>query len=287
MMSPEQANTRVAGVTKEGGNNHALDAYIVHLERHREMWEAKPAVRRLYLRWYGKMTSWLSPMNPTVELGCGCGNFKEFYPDVIATDALATPWCDQVVDACEMPFEDCSVGNLVQFDVLHHIPVAMRFFEEALRVLRPGGRLILIEPFITLFSRLVYGTCHHEPFDLQADLLNAERPSEQSVDYANEAAATIILHRRFNEFAERLPDLTLIRREPFAGLSYPLTGGFQKLCLIPAWAVSAMSSIEDFLIGRLGMSFLAMRLLVVLEKAKFSTSDATPGNTGSRNGRIK
>lgn len=239
--------------------------YLGQLRRQREMWETKPAVRAQYHYWYEMIAGQMADLSPSVELGCGCGNFKAFRPDVIATDAIATPWCDQVVDACRMPFDDGSVGNLILFDVLHHIPEPLQVLQEASRVLRPHGRIIIVEPLLTCWSRIVY-RFHHEPFDESSDLLSPSDRPVRSADYANGATATILFDIRRDELLQRTRGLRWVSRRDFSFVAYPLTGGFQPFCLIPARTVKTVSRIEDFVISRMGCRFLALRTMVVLEK---------------------
>lgn len=241
-------------------------SYLAQLHRHRRMWENKPQVRAQYRYWYRMVADQMIDLSPSVELGCGCGSFRAFRPDVIATDAMATPWCDRVADACGMPFEDDSVGNLVMFDVLHHIPKPLCVFEEASRVLQPGGRIIVVEPLLTAWSRIVYHF-HHEPSDETVDLFNVPKaPPASSADYANAATATILFQKCRRAFLERFPRLRWVSSRPFSCLAYPLTGGFQPFCLVPAFAVEPLSRIEDFVITRMKCRFLALRTMVVMEK---------------------
>jgi ubiquinone/menaquinone biosynthesis C-methylase UbiE len=46
-------------------------------------------------------------------------------------------------DACAMPFADASFDVVLAVECIFHFPERRRFFEEARRVLRPGGRLVL------------------------------------------------------------------------------------------------------------------------------------------------
>lgn len=51
----------------------------------------------------------------------------------------------QVGDACRMPFADASFDKVLAVECIFHFPSRERFFAEARRVLRPGGRLTLCD----------------------------------------------------------------------------------------------------------------------------------------------
>jgi SAM-dependent methyltransferase len=51
-----------------------------------------------------------------------------------------------------MPFEDGTADAFVMLDVLHHVPTPAEFCQEASRCLRPGGRIVMIEPANTVFA---------------------------------------------------------------------------------------------------------------------------------------
>ncbi|HEY9828641.1 MAG TPA: class I SAM-dependent methyltransferase [Stenomitos sp.] len=44
-------------------------------------------------------------------------------------------------DACQMPFPDASMDVVLAVECIFHFPSRTKFFQEARRVLRPGGRL--------------------------------------------------------------------------------------------------------------------------------------------------
>ena len=50
-----------------------------------------------------------------------------------------------VGDACRMPFADASFDHVLAVECIFHFPSRARFFAEARRVLRPGGRLTLCD----------------------------------------------------------------------------------------------------------------------------------------------
>jgi len=50
------------------------------------------------------------------------------------------------MDALALPFQDRSFDVVLLFEALYYLPRAEAFFEEARRVLRPGGRLLMTMP---------------------------------------------------------------------------------------------------------------------------------------------
>ncbi|WP_204105120.1 MULTISPECIES: class I SAM-dependent methyltransferase [Spirulina sp. CCY15215] len=234
------------------------------LRKHRDIWKKKPIIRELYTRWYREMAAQLV-LGDTLELGGGSGNFKEFASNVVSSDIIPLPWIDVVADAQSLPFEDCSFDNIVLFDVLHHIENVSLFFNEALRVLRSGGKLILMEPYISPISWWIYHFIHPEPVNFKQDPLAwvEQSPLRQPFD-ANQAFATILFERQFKAFQNKYPHLVKIYHRRMAFFAYPLSGGFDKSSLIPLNQLKWILNLEE----RLSFlsALLAFRILVVLQK---------------------
>lgn len=245
------------------------DDYTETLMRHREQWEKKPAVRAIYHYWYEKVKAELFANGPTIEIGCGCGNFKEFLPSAMATDYVKTKWSEREVDACKMPFSDESVGNVVGIDVLHHIVDPVRFLNEAERILTAGGRVVLIEPYVySLWGRVIYQVLHHEPVSMEADFFNMPYDPDQPYppDYANGATGYLLFWKFLNKLGTKVPRLGVVRKELFSFIAYPMSGGFQPFSVLPASMAKPLSRIEDKLLRPLHASVTGLRMLVVLEK---------------------
>ncbi|TAL02705.1 MAG: class I SAM-dependent methyltransferase [Rhodospirillaceae bacterium] len=229
------------------------------------LWREKPVLRHIYHHLYARMRAACNP-GTTLEIGGGTGIFKEFAPDTITTDVIAAPWLDLVADAQRLPFAAARFANIVMFDVLHHIEYPRYFLAEALRVLQPGGRLIMVEPAITPVSWLFYNFIHEEPVDLGADPLRQGQPSTVRDPFAaNQAIPTLLVGRHRSRLAAAFPNLRLTRCTWLSLLAYPLSGGFKSWCAIPQWLVAPLLWAEDLLapiVGRLA----AFRLFVVFEK---------------------
>ena len=234
------------------------------LRRHQIVWQQKPVLRMLYGEWYREIAGWLQP-GPTLEVGGGTGNLKAFSPSVVCTDIVNLPWLDAVVDAQQLPFAKDSLANIVLFDVLHHLENVRDFFDEALRVLRPGGRIIIMDPYISVCSWLVYHFLHPEPVDFSQDplALGPTKPGRKPFD-ANQAIATILFERSSRRFHELYPSMKKCRHHRLAFFAYPLSGGFEHRSLLPIWMIRHVLTLERFL-GILSR-YLAFRILVVLEK---------------------
>ena len=159
------------------------------LRRHHIVWTQKPVLRRLYASWYQEICRWLTP-GLTVEVGGGTGNLKEFSPHVLCTDVVRMPWLDALVDAQHLPFRSRSVSNIVLFDVLHHLENVRYFFDEALRVLVPSGRIVIMDPYVSALSWPIYRFLHPEPMDFRRDPFAIIAPFSQRQPFdANQAVA--------------------------------------------------------------------------------------------------
>ncbi len=213
---------------------------------HADILQRKQFLRRLYLDFYRILRDAISPAegDTIVELGSGAGFIKEVIPAAVTSDILPLPTVDKVFSALEMPFEPHSVDAIVMIDVLHHIPDVRRFFREAVRCLKPAGRIAMIEPANTLWSRFIYTRFHHETFDPKGGWTFA---SERPLATANGALPWILFHRDKNIFAKEFPDLSVHFCMCHTPLRYLLSGGFSLRQLVPDWSYPVIKGIETLL----------------------------------------
>lgn len=236
-----------------------------NLEVARDLWMRKPVLRAIYQDYYKRLIAMCKP-GRTLEIGGGSGNLKSFLPDVISTDIQSVPWLDVAADAQSLPFSDASFDNIVMLDVLHHIERPSRFFREAERVLRPGGRIVMVEPMITPVSWIFYKYLHPEPVDMSADPLeDGDLSPERGPFDANQAIPTKLFVGDRSQFEDAFPDLRIVFSKPLSVLAYPLSGGFRSWSLMPTALVPAMLKVEDALLPLLGR-VAAFRILVCLER---------------------
>lgn len=211
---------------------------------YREIWNCKPALREIYSDIYRHMMAACVP-GPILEIGAGSGNFKAFAPQAVTSDIMSAPWLDVVCDAQRLPFADASFANIAMVDVLHHVGSPLRFMQEAQRVLRPGGRLIMCEPAVTPVSHVLYRLFHDERTDMTDDPLadGTVRPDKDPWD-SNQAIPTLLLGRYRDALSSAVPGLVLESAEHFALVAYALSGGFRPWSLLPVWLARPLLKIE-------------------------------------------
>ncbi len=236
----------------------------------RAQWMRRPALRAIYHDCFRRMLAEMARdatggIGKSIELGSGGGYFKEICPRIITTDVLPSPWADAVIDAADMPFEEGSVRNLVLFDVLHHLCDIPSFLSEAARVLEPRGRVVIVDPYISPLSRVIYGLFHREPIRVTSDPLADHAAVGAAPMDGNQGIAREVFFKSAGRLGARWPTLTLVTRRRLSLLSYPLSGGFSGPTLLPAAIAQAAVNVERALEPLLGR-WLAFRCLVVLER---------------------
>ena len=97
-----------------------------------------------------------------------CTIVKDPRLDVITSDILSFPGIDVVADAHRLPFADQSFAGVVMLDVVHHLERPIEFLKGASRVLKPGGRLAMIEPATTARGAPILPPFVHDPGSAQA-----------------------------------------------------------------------------------------------------------------------
>ena len=235
------------------------------LDRFRTVWERKRALRIIYDDFYDRIVAACRP-GLTIEIGGGIGNLKRRLINAVTTDIQPASWLDCVADAQRLPFARASAANIVMVDVLHHLEFPIVFFREATRVLRPGGRVLMVEPAITWGSSLFYRLFHHERVRTSADVLMEGSPDARRDPYAsNQAIPTLLATRDRERFHRLLPMLRIAGVQWFSFAAYPLSGGFQPWSLIGEGITRPVLRIERMIEPMLGR-FIGFRMMIVVEK---------------------
>lgn len=198
---------------------------------------------RIYDEWYRLISACIPEGSGKVlELGSGAGFLTRYVPELIASEVFPCSGIQLVLDARELPFSSGSLRSIAMVDVFHHIPGSRAFLTEARRCLRSGGSIVMIEPWVSMWSRLIYTRLHHEPFECDAP--DWTFPSEGPLSGANGALPWIVFQRDRRLFELEYPELKIQAVRPFMPFRYLVSGGVSMRQLTPGFAFEPWAKLE-------------------------------------------
>jgi len=227
---------------------------------------AKPVLVDIYRRWYADIAGELpeAVSGPVFELGSGGGFMQEIIPGLITSEVLRIPGVDLVADGQCLPLRDKVLRAIVMLDVMHHLPRVEHFFNEAQRCVKPGGVIVMVEPWVTAWSKLVYRYLHQEPF--RPDSAQWHFPHGGPLSQANSALAWIVFHRDRRIFEKRFPRWRFTGLKLNGAVSYLATGGVTYRSFLPQKVVRLAADIESALVERLPAMGLFARIVLTLRE---------------------
>lgn len=246
-----------------------LDADGVNITvAHRQVVRNKTILRRLFEGFYRECRTLDAQYfgncpGVRMEIGSGASFFKEVFPDTLTSDIKPLPFVDVVTRAEQLPLAEASLRALYAINVFHHLPDPRAFFRELLRVLQPGGGVILIEPYYGPFARLLFKHLHTtEGYEVSVPHWEADLTGPMSG--ANQALSYVVFVRDREILSREFPQLEIVLDRPHTHLLYLLSGGVNFRQLIPDWCAGLVSFIERLL--KPLNPWLAIQHTVVLRK---------------------
>jgi len=244
---------------------------LERLAEHREIWARKPLLGDVYAPWFEALLREVPRGGRALEVGAGPGFLAPFAraqahaSRVVAVDVLQAPWNDAVADAQRLPFAAGAFDAVLALDVLHHLAEPARFFAECVRVLRPEGRIAVVEPWVTPFSYPIYKWIHEEKCRSGLDHWRPFGSGDAKVPFEGDAGVFSQLIRRtgpeeWRRFGLRPPRIRLLN-----GMAYLLSLGFWRPSLLPRSLAPALMALDRWLAPAAGL--LAIRAVVVWERA--------------------
>lgn len=212
-------------------------------ELRRTVIREKPFLRQLYEEWYEFIADSLPSGKEAVasEIFC-CKNVRA------------------VLDGCRPPFAEKSLRAIVMTDVFHHLSEPEQFFSEAAFCMRPSGVIVMIEPWLTTWSRFLYSRFHHEPFLPESRKWSF--PKKGPLSGANGALPWIIFERDRPKFEREFPERRIASVRLMMPFRYLLSGGVSLRSLMPGWTFPLWRDIEK--LSEPWMRHIAMFALIVL-----------------------
>ena len=208
------------------------------LEEHRRVWARKPVLADLYAVWFDALLERVPVGGSALEVGAGPGFLTAYAgrkrPDLrwVATDIVEAPWNALVADAQSLPFRDEAFDAVVGLDLIHHLARPLSFLEDACRVVKPGGRIAAVEPWVTVLSYPVYRWLHHEACTMGVDPSAPFGAGEKQAFDGDSAVPREVVRSLPASEWERM-GLSRPQVLPMNGFGYLLSLGFRPPSLLP------------------------------------------------------
>jgi SAM-dependent methyltransferase len=221
----------------------SAEATTVHARLIRE----KGFLRRLYLHYYDQFDSAVARAAPggiVLEVGAGSGFYREIRSWVVALDLRPGANVDLLGSALALPLRAESTSAILLLNVLHHLPDPSAFFRECERVLKPGGRVCLIEPYVGPLSRWLIRPLHHEPW---VEAAGWTLPPAGPLTGANMAMPWIVFVRDRPLYEAEFPGLPIDRFRTHTIILYLMSGGVSMRSLAPGLLFGPLLGFERLL----------------------------------------
>ena len=258
----------------------SLDEYGRLLERQR-LNSSRPALNIYLTALYGSIeTEIYSSPGLCLELGSGAAISALFLSNeqILRTDYLNLNRRDVVngIDAMNLPFPDKSFSLVYGIDMLHHVPNPLLALKEAIRVLDSGQQcsIIFVEPYVSLFSFLIYRVFHAERTSWLLSISDLEQATSFEASDGDQCVAkSIYTHwEQVKSNNVEFRDIRLV-----ASLMHPLsffaTGGVNRPLPIPAFLVGIVMKIESNLPNWI-LRLTASRIILKMERVQSPVLDS-------------
>jgi SAM-dependent methyltransferase len=203
-----------------------------------------------------------APEGPWIEIGSGGGFIKEVIPRVKTSDVVEIrSLTDLTFSALKMPFESGSVGIFFLLNTFHHLHDVSLFLNECQRCLKSGGKIVMIEPANTPWSRWIYKKFHHEPFD---EKMSEWMTEGGRLSGGNQALPWIVFVRDRKRFDAAFPLLKIISIEAHTPFRYLISGGLNYPHSFPSILYPVVRLFENLM--KPVHRFCGMFMTVVIQK---------------------
>ena len=219
----------------------------IRIEELKSKIHKKAGLNAFYKQCYGFIKDNLpSKQDFVIEIGSGGGFLKNIVPQVITSDIIFYSDIDVKIDAHTLPHPDNSLDGLVLINSFHHFSNVENFLNEALRCLRKGGRVIMIEPYPGYIGYPIYRFFHHENIDLQTQ--SWQFKSSSPLGDANNGLAWLVFERDVEIFNRKFNQFRIKVFKPCFPTLYWVSGGLKDWTLVPSFLVNAVIMFDEILI---------------------------------------
>jgi SAM-dependent methyltransferase len=169
-----------------------------------------------------------------------------------------------VVGNCPMenlPFEDSSFDAVLAVDSVHHSKNPIQGLQEMIRVVRKRGKVVIVEPFVSLLSYAPYKIFHHEETSFRYTPEKTDYPHKIQ-DGDQGVSRYLIDEISKNNLEFRIEDFELFYR---SFVSFFLTGGINSPLPIRGGIIKNLYKLEKKIPQKI-LRLISSRVILVLTK---------------------
>lgn len=245
--------------------------YRIKLQKQRSN-SLLPAQRVYYSALYEKIKNQIKETDKVLEIGAGAGISSNFLnqTSIISTDFLDWDSKSGVqgnVDAENLPFENNSFDVIFGIDMIHHVNNPYKVLDESIRVGKENGKVILIEPYVSVFSFIIYKLFHEEHTTYSYDFRKIYDPANPQEGDQGVAKAMFRNKKGRNFLKDKNYPIKSIEVDLFHPLSFFSTGGLTNPMRINSKIISFILKTEKLIPSQI-MKICASRMMIIIEIAK-------------------
>jgi len=208
-----------------------------------------------------------------VEFGAGAGLSSYFLKgyNILISDFCNSDWLSgKNIDAMNSGLPSGNFDYVLVSNVIHHLDKPRLFFDEALRILKPGGKIIIIEPYSSLLMRIFLRIKKHE------QVINSVYPLDEEYSFKKYAksekdgnnAVGKMLFKKPDKFLKKYPGFEIIKKSCSEFSVFLNSGGqYSKSPYIPLpFFILKLSDLADKLVISVLPGIFALGIYVVIRK---------------------
>jgi glycosyltransferase involved in cell wall biosynthesis len=227
-----------------------------------------PSIQVYLKSLYGRVENEIKLDAEYLEIGAGAGISKDFLKEyrIQRTDFMSSE-DNEIrgnVDAHALPYKNDEFDGVLLFDALHHFTMPLHAIKECLRVTKPGGKIILIEPYVSLFSYPIYKFFHFEKTSW-IYRLDSSDGAPSGPEQGDQGISKAILKSLKYSKTQQLKGFSSWNYSLITPFSFFLTGGATSPLKIPSSVIKFAVMIENRLPKAL-MRFIAARIFIIFRK---------------------
>jgi SAM-dependent methyltransferase len=218
------------------------------------------------------MNEFIGPNDVGIELGSGIAASKDFInsKNFLVSDFLDSNWLDlKNINALKTGFISGSFDYVIVSNTIHHLAYPKLFFQEAFRILKPEGKLIIQDTYSSFFMRLLNKVTKHEGYNETIDVFSDLVPCNEIDDpWSANCSIPKLLFKCRNKFGTELPGWNIIHYKNVEFFKFANSGGViakTKYIKLSTVGLKIQDNIDQLLCWLFPKIF-SLQLQVVLEK---------------------